>query len=661
MNGQQSSPQVSVGAEWWRQRWRVAVLCLVLAAITFAVFGQTLGFGFVTFDDNKYVFANPTVKEGLTLKGAIWALTNDKVDHWHPLTWLTHMADCQAFGLWAGGHHLTSVALHAAAAVMLFLALREMTGSLWRSAFVAAVFAIHPLRVESVAWIAERKDVLSGLFFMQTLWAYARYARRPSGWGYTAVVVWFGLGLLCKNTLVALPFVLLLLDWWPLQRLTPASFWGLRKEKIPLFLLSAGSCVVTVIAPQKVVGSSQIPLLERLGNAVLSYGVYLWQMVFPAGLAVPYLYPPNGQPLWRIAAAFVLLAAISMGALACWKKRPYLPVGWLWYLGMLVPAIGIVQISNHSHADRFTYLPGIGVVLAVTWAVGDWSAGWKHRRVVLGGVMAAVLSALMVSAWIQTGYWKNTETLFTHTLACTTGNYVAHSALGADLVEKGRLDEAIAQYQYALQTKPDSGDIHYNLAIAFMQKGRVDEAIAQYEKALQITPNGAPAWNNLGRVFFQQGRVDEAILHYQKALQIRPNYALAHCNLATALQQKGRLDEAMSHFEQALQLEPADPWVNNNLAWLLATCSEASLRDGNRAVELAKQANELAGGENPMILHTLAAAFAEAGRFSEAVEAEQSALQLAAAQSITNLAGQIQSELKLYEAGHPFHSPAQPH
>jgi tetratricopeptide (TPR) repeat protein len=673
----------------------VAGLCFVLAAITFAVFGQTLTHEFVNCDDDEYVYENPVVQRGLTLKGAVWALTYGKIGHWHPLTWLTHMADCQAYGLWAGGHHLTNVALQAAAAVLLFLALREMTGSLWRGAFVAAVFAIHPLRVESVAWIAERKDVLSGVFFMLTLWAYARYARRPSRGRYAAVALSYGLGLLCKNTLVTLPFVLLLLDWWPLHRVKLAPFWGLVKEKIPLFLLSVGSCVATFLVQEQVLDFQRQPFLERLGNAVVSYGIYLRQMVFPAGLAIPYLYPPGGLPFWKVALAFVLLAAISMVVLACWKKRPYLLVGWLWYLGMLVPTIGIVQISYYAHADRYTYLPGIGLVLAGTWAVGDWSLGWKHRRAVLGGLMAAVIGILMVWAWIQTTYWRTNEILWTHALDCTTGNYVAgcnlaeallqkgrvdegidqfqkalqinpgnagaHNNLGIVLRQEGRVDEAIAHFQKALQINPGSARTHNNLGNALMQKGRVDEAIAHYQKALEIKPDLAEAHMNLGNILGQQGRMDEAITHYQKALQIKPDLAEAHMNLGNILGRQGRMDEAIAHYQQALQIEPADPEVQNNLAWLLATCPQASLRNGNEAVELARQANALTGGENPAILHTFAAALAEAGRFSEAVETAQRALHLAEAQSNTRLAGALQSELKLYQAGSPFHSPEQTH
>jgi protein O-mannosyl-transferase len=565
MSGQQSPPKVPGDAGRREQRWRAPAVCLVLAAITFAVFGQTAGFGFVNHDDDKYVYENPVVAMGLTLKGVAWALTYGEIGHWHPLTWLSHMADCQVYGLNPGGHHLSNVLLHAATVILLFLVLRQMTGALWRSAFVAAVFAIHPLRVESVAWIAERKDVLSGVFFMLTLWAYARYARQPSRGRYAAVAVWYGLGLLCKNTLVTLPFVLLLLDWWPLGRMSRASLSRLVMEKVPLFLLSIGSCVATFLVPEKVFASDRVPFLERIGNAVVSYGLYLRQMVYPAGLAVVYPNPSNGQPLWKVALAFVLLAVISTSVWACRKRRPYLLVGWLWYLGMLVPMLGIIQISYYAHADRYTYLPGIGLVLAGTWAVGDWSMGWKQQRAVLGGLMAVVIGALMVCAGKQTAYWQNSETLWIHTLACTTGNYVAHNNLGTAVGQKGRMDEAITDYKKALQIKPDYADAHYNLAVVLRQEGRVDEAITHFEQTVQANPGFTEAYNNLGNAFLYKGKMDEAITQYQNALQINPDYGKALNNLGYALLQKGKVDEAIAHFQKALQINPDDTKARVNL------------------------------------------------------------------------------------------------
>ena len=646
------------------QARQVAAVCIVLVLAVLAVFGQTAGFEFVDYDDGLYVYENPVVAKGLTLNGAAWALTYGGIGHWHPLTWLTHMADCQVYGLWAGGHHLTNVALHAAAAVLLLLALREMTGSLWRSAFVAGVFAIHPLRAESVAWIAERKDVLSGVFFMLTLWAYARYAGRPSRWRYAAVALAYALGLLCKNTLVTLPFVLLLLDWWPLHRVkldeaaggkVMAPFWGLVKEKIPLFLLSVGSCVATALVPEKVPDTARWPFVDRIGNALVSYCVYLRQMVFPAGLAIPYPNPPNGLPFREAALAFVVLAAISMIVSACWKKRPYLLVGWLWYLGMLVPAIGIIQISYYTHADRYTHLPGIGLVMAGTWAVGDWSMGWKHRRAALGGLMAAVMGILMACAWKQTTYWKNSETLWTHAIACTTDNAVAYNNLGYALLQKGQQDEAIAHFHKALEIQPDNGEAHYNLGNILRLKGKTDEAIAQYQKAVRFKPSIAQAHNNLGTALRQKGRLDEAIAQFQFALQLMPGDDAVHFNLAKAFYQKGKVGEAIAQYQIVLQIKPADMEAQNNLAWLLATAPQASLRNGDKAVQLARRANELAGGKNPVILGTLAAAFAETGRFGDAVQSAQKAIEAARAAGRQDLAAKLNGELHHYQAGLPLH------
>jgi Flp pilus assembly protein TadD len=659
MIGQQSPLEVPTGASGRAQRWRTTGICLVLAAITFAVFGQTLTHEFINFDDNNYVYDNPVVSRGLTFRGIVWAFTRTYAGNWHPLTWLSHMLDCQLYGLNPAGHHLTNVLLHTATVIALFLVLRQMTGAFWRSAFVAALFAIHPLRVESVAWVAERKDVLSGLFFMLTIGAYVRYARHPWSCGrYGLVVVLFALGLMCKPMLVTLPLVLLLLDYWPLQRVEPRKLSGLVLEKLPLLALSAAGCVATLLAQTGAIRSGGVfPLASRLGNALAACMVYLGQMVWPAGLAVFYPYPRNGLSAWEVLLAGTLLAGLS--AVALWRRRaqPWLLMGWLWYLVMLLPVVGVIQVGDQSHADRYTYLPQIGIYVAVTWLVAEW----RLSRAVLGSLMAGVLAVLMVCAWKQTAYWQNSETLWTQTLACTTGNCAAHNSLGESLARQGRMDEAIAHFQKALEINPGSAQAHNNLGDMLLQKGRADEAIAHFQKALQINPGNARAYNNLGSALSRMGRVDEAIAHLQKAVQINPGFAEAHNNLAIALSRKGRVDEAIAQYQKALQIQPADPRVQNNLAWLLATCPQASLRNGNEAVELARQANALTGGENPAILHTFAAALAEAGRFSEAVETAQRALHLAEAQSNARLAGALQSELKLYQAGSPFHSPEQTH
>jgi tetratricopeptide (TPR) repeat protein len=692
MIGQQSPPKNAARTNGWDQRWRVAVLCLVLAAITFAVFGQTAGFGFIYFDDNVYVYENAKVAGGLSLKGLAWVFTHADCNLYHPLTMLSLMGDYQLHGLHAGGYHFTNVLLHTASVILLFLVLRQMTGALWRSAFVAAVFAIHPLRVESVAWVAERKDVLSAFFFMLTLGAYVRYVRKPNSPArYLMVAVAFVLALLSKPTVVTLPFVLLLLDYWPLLRFEqPRKLLGLILEKIPLLALAAGACAITVLAEGEAIAfNNNIPMPARIGNAVVSCAVYLRQMVWPEGLAVLYPYPHNGLPPWEVALAGALLTGLSAVAWGERRTRPWLLIGWLWYLGMLTPMIGIVQVCPSAHADRYTYLPQIGIYVAVTWLVAEW----RLSRVALGGLMAGVLAVLTVCAWKQTTYWKSDETLSSHALACTTDNDIAHNNLGIALMQKGRMDEAITHFQKALQINPDNAVAHNNFGNALSQEGRVDEAITQYQKALRIDPNLALAHINLGLVLFQQGKVDEAITQYQEALEINPDYADARVSLGNFLLQKGRVDEAITqyqkelqskpgnakaennlgnallqkgsvggaiaHFQKALELEPAQPTVQNNLAWLLATCPEASLRNGARAVELARQANAMTGGENPTILRTLAAALAEAGRFSEAVESAQRALPLAEGQSNTSLAGQLQVEMKLYQAGSPFHSPEQ--
>jgi len=546
-------------------RWMVTGVCIFLATIVWAVFGQTMHDEFVNYDDGVYVYENPEVARGLKFQGIAWAFTHFGANNWHPLTWLSHMLDCQFYGLNPGGHHLTNVLLHTTTAIVLFLVLRQMTGFLWRSAFVAAVFAIHPLRVESVAWVAERKDVLSGLFFMLTLGAYVRYARRPWSPGrYGLVLFLFAMGLMCKPMLVTLPFVLLLLDYWPLQRVEPAT--RLVMEKLPLLALAAASCVVTILAQQEAIQSTgSYPPALRFENASVSSIVYLGQMVWPAGLAVFYPYPHNGLPAWAVIAAPILLLFISAGVFILRKTRPYLLVGWLWYLVMLAPVIGIVQAGLQSHADRYTYLPQIGIYVAAAWLVAEWSAKRPAARTAVVYLAAGVLAVLMACAWKQTTYWQNSESLWNHTLDCTVDNVNAHLNLGNALLQKGSANEAIAQYQQALQIEPDYAQVYYNLGNAFLQKGSVDDAITQYQEALRFDPGYAQADNNLGYSLLQKGSVDDAIAHYQKALQIDPDYAEAHNNLGYALLQKSSVDDAIVQFQKALELQPDYAQARNNL------------------------------------------------------------------------------------------------
>jgi tetratricopeptide (TPR) repeat protein len=661
MVGQESSLKSPIGVGRRGQRWQAAAVCVVLAAMTFAVFGQTLRYEFINFDDNEYVYENPVVARGLTHQGVVWAFAHFHSANWHPLTWLSHMLDCQLYGLHPGGHHLTNVLLHSATVIALFLVLREMTGALWRSAFVAAVFAIHPLRVESVAWVAERKDVLSGLFFILALGAYVGYVRRPWSLGrYSLVLLVFALGLMCKPMLVTLPVALLLLDCWPLQRADSAG--RLVLEKLPLLALSVIACVVTLMAQNEAIQSvGTISPPARFGNATVTCLVYLRQMIRPAGLAAYYPFPPNGLPAWEAGLAALLLAGFSIVVWAERKTQPWLLTGWLWYLVMLLPVAGLIQVGGQAHADRYTYLPQIGIYVAVTWLAAEWGAKQRAGRLVFGSLMTGVLVVLMVCAWKQTAYWKNSETLWTHTLACTTGNSVAHNNLGTVLHQEGRLDEAIIQCQDALQIKPDYAEARGNLGNALLKKGRVDEAITQYQMALQIKPGYAEVLFNLGNALVKKGKVDEAIVQYLMALQMKPDDAKTHNNLADALVQKGDVGAAIPEFQKALRFDPANPSIQNNLAWLLAVSPEASLRNGAKAVELARQADALTGGENPIILHTLAAACAEAGLFPEALETARHASRLADAQSNSLLAAHLQSEMELYEAGKSFHIPEETH
>jgi tetratricopeptide (TPR) repeat protein len=612
------SPESECRPAGLNDRWTVPGVCIFLAAIIWVVFGQTLGHEFVNYDDDFYVYENPAVTRGLTLQGIIWAFTHVHCSNWHPLTWVSHMLDCQFYGLSPGGHHLTNILLHTATAILLFLILRQMTGALWRSAFVAAVFAIHPLRVESVAWVAERKDVLSGLFFMLTIGAYVRYARCVTGdkWQvtrtaasdrapgpsrvtrrpaealakaghpslfYCLVLLFFALGLMCKPMLVTLPLVLVLLDYWPLNRLRADAATEpvfrlagrlvprrLVFEKLPLLGLAVASCAVTIFAQTKsILPFENMSLSLRVGNALISCVAYLGQMFWPSGLAVLYPFTAGGVGVSEVVLSLVLLAGISTGVFILRRRRPCFLTGWLWYLIMLAPVIGIVQVGAQARADRYTYLPQIGLYLLLTWAAAELCAGWRHRRVVLGGGSTIILMALIFCARAQTAYWRNSESLWTHTLACTSDNFIGHNNLGIALFKTGNVDEAMVHYQKALEIKPDFAEAHNNLGNFLFQKGSVDEAMVHYQKALEINPDYAEAHYNLGYALLKMGNVDEAIAHLQKALQINPDYAEAHNNLGYALIQKGSVDEATAHFQKALQINPDYADAHNNLGNML--------------------------------------------------------------------------------------------
>ena len=606
------------------RHWIYLCVCICLTVLTLLVFGQTLWHDFINYDDPHYVYENTKITGGLSISGIAWAFSHVHSLNWHPLTTISHMLDCQLYGLKAGWHHFTNVLLHTLAAMLLFLALQQMTGAVWRSAFVAAVFAIHPLRVESVAWIAERKDVLSGVFFMLTLLAYVNYVRLPRVRGYLVVVFLFACGLMSKPMLVTLPFVLLLLDYWPLDRIKD-QLWKRVAEKIPLIALSAVSSIITFLVQKGAVGQTEeLPIFERINNAVVSYVLYIWQMLWPVNLAVFYPHPENRLPLWEIVCCLLVLMCITVAAIVMRKQRPYLLTGWLWYLGMLVPVIGLVQVGWQGRADRYTYLPQIGLYIAATWGVANLTVLHRHRRATLSTVAVLVIAALSSCAWVQTSYWRNSETLFRHALAVTTNNDVAENNLGIVFLGQGKLDEAISLLQSAVDLRSDNSPAHENLAKALLQKGQVADALVHYRKLLDLQPDNMEVHNIVGTVLVQQGRVREGAEEWEKVLSVDADNG-----------------NAMS-----------------NLAWVFATSPDQSIRNGAKAVQLAEQAVRISGGRIAILFRTLAAAYAENGRFSDAIQTAQRGIQLANSQGNAGLAGELQASIELYREQQPLRDPS---
>ena len=629
----------STGRPKISRRWLRLGICISLAVLTWVVFGQLLQYDFINYDDPRYVYENTNITNGLTIGGIAWAFTHIHSMNWHPLTTISHMLDCQLYGLKPGAHHFTNVLLHSIVAILLLLVLQRMTGgpsgigSIWRSAFVAAVFAIHPLRVESVAWIAERKDVLSGVFFMLTLLTYFRYVRVRSIGHYLTVLFMFALGLMCKPMLVTLPFVLLVLDYWPLGRIRGQksdvsgheNLVMLVVEKIPLVGLSAISSVVTFLAQRGAVGwTEQLPVLARINNAVVTYAAYMWQMLWPVKLAVFYPHPESRLPLWEIILCLLLLIGITAAAVVLRKSRPYFITGWLWYLGMLVPVIGLVQVGWQGRADRYTYLPQIGLYIAITWGIADVTAAWRWQREILTAGTAIVVGLLSWRASVQASYWRDSETLFTHALAVTSNNDVAENNLGIVFLQKGNLDEAISLLQAAVDLRPENSPAHENLAKALLQKGQVTDALVHYRRLLELQPDNIEVHNIVGTVLIQQGQAREAVEEWQKVLAIQPDNG-----------------NAMS-----------------NLAWVFATSPDDSLRDGAKAVQLAEQAMRISGGRIPIIFRTLAAAYAENGRFSEAIQTAQRGIELANSRGNSGLATELQSNIVLYQERQPLRDPS---
>jgi hypothetical protein len=552
--GRSTPLEASNGARRARSGWiddrRDWLACLVLALATLAAYGPVGSAGFINLDDPQYVFDNPHVATGLRWENVAWAFTSPHVANWHPLTGLSHMLDCQLFGLDAGAHHWVNLVLHIANALLLFLVLRAMTGRFWPSGFVAALFALHPLHVESVAWISERKDVLSTLFWLLTTAAYVRYVRQRGVGAYGLALALFALGLMAKPMLVTLPFVLLLLDYWPLRRLGAASMSEagqavpqretarrLLSEKVPFFALSLASIVMTLIfqrSSDAVVPLTAMPIATRLANAAISYVTYLVQTFWPFELAV--YYPlPRVTDLGRAFGAALLLVGVSAGVLRAARRRPYLTVGWLWYLGTLVPVIGLVQVGGHAMADRYTYVPLIGVFIMLAWGIPETLGKRRHGRAVIAVLSLGTLLILGAASRRQVGYWTDSERLFRHALEVTTENARAHYSLGLALAASGRTGEALDQYRETLRIERAYPAAHYQLGVLFEREGRIEEAKREYQRELKKFPGNGYAHNNLGVMLSRLGDHDASVHHLRQALRLLPDQELVRDNLDRVL------------------------------------------------------------------------------------------------------------------------------
>jgi tetratricopeptide (TPR) repeat protein len=571
----------------------LSLIWVGLVLLNAFVFEQVRHFDFVNFDDHIYVTENEQVLHGLTWHGLSWAFTTGHAANWHPLTWLSHMLDAQIYGLNAGGQHLTSLLFHAANTVLLFALLNLLTNAPGRSAVVAALFAIHPLHVESVAWISERKDVLSTFFELFGLLCYVRYVRTRGWISYVGLALFFAMSLMAKPMAVTLPFVLLLLDIWPLARVQLVPDWPLwRKlvtEKIPLMLLAVASSVVTILVQRHggaVAPLDVLPIEPRVSNALVSYVAYISATLWPASMAAFYPYR-SFSPFWVVGSAFVLLA-VSFVALKLARLHPYVMVGWFWYVGMLVPVIGLFQVGNQSRADRYTYLPLVGIFVITTWGASELLTTLRHSRTVRAALPALAICIYAVIAYKQAGYWKDSVSLWQHALEVTKTNNVAHANLGDELLANGRFSEAAMHYTEALRIRPGQYEIENNLGNALLSHGNTDDALSHYSEAVRLNPGIAEAQVNLGMLLGKQGRIPEALPHLYEALKINPESAEAHNVLAIALAQIGRTDEAIEHYSAAVRIKPDNVQAHSNFGVLLAAQGKVdeAIREYTEALRL---------------------------------------------------------------------------
>jgi tetratricopeptide (TPR) repeat protein len=691
---------------------KTSLVCLVLTVGTLLLYAPVIRFDFVNYDDWAYILDNPNITGGFSWRGLAWCFQAGYAGNWHPLAWMSHMLDCQLYGLHAGGHHVTNVLFHTLNSVLLFLVLRRMTGTLWRAAMVAALFAWHPLHVESVAWVSERKDVLSTFFFMLTLWAYARYAENlksqisNSKFHYIMALVFFALGLMAKSMLVTLPFVLLLLDWWPLQRVltqgaadqenrgensSAKPMTSLIVEKIPFFVLSGVSSVLTMVAQGRIgaiATMEQVPFTVRLLNALLAYFRYAKKTLWPNKLAIVYVFDRQ-WPVWVLLISFMFVIMLIVMGVRLRKTRPYWLVGGLWYLGTLVPVIGLVKMGDQAMADRYTYIPAIGLFVIICWEVCDMSRDWRKPELSLGILGVGALAACCILTARQLQYWRNSGELFAHAIAVTRNNHIAHASYASWLRNENRLAEARAECEKALQISPNYGYGQFVLANVLFTQGdfaeaephlrkalgvpgyqqetrvglgrvllaqnRPAEAAAEFAIALKQNPANAIAHCWMGAALAAQDQLQEALVHLLTALRLIPSYADGHCQLAIVLQKQRHTAEAISQYRAALSIRAESPDALNNLAWILATDAQPEYRNGTEAVRLAARACLLTHDKDPAMIGTLAAACAEAGRFDEAIATAEKAHDVALALGRKDVAARNLELQELYRSHRPYH------
>jgi len=659
------------------------LIALLLALVTLLVYLPTAHDGFVNYDDNDYVTDNPAVRAGLTWSGLQWAFRTGHAGNWHPLTWLSHMLDCELFGLNPGAHHFVNVLFHVVNVVSLFALLWRWTAALWPSAVVAALFAWHPLRVESVAWISERKDVLSTFFGLLTLLAYARWVTgdegsltrmdpssspvtRHASRFYGLALLFFALGLMAKPMLVTLPFLLLLLDYWPMQRLSlrspgdrgfnRLSIACLLFEKLPFFLLAAISCGVTFFVQRQqkgMIALTDFPAASRLANALAAYGRYLFKTIWPVDLAV--IYPLSAQiSLSKVAAALAVLIFLTAAAVWIRKRCPYFIVGWLWFLGTLVPVIGLVQVGIAALADRYTYFPLVGVFIMVAFGARDLVNRFPVLRFVVASAAVLVLTACLILTEHQLRFWRNSGSLFRHALAVTQDNGMAHLNLGVVCQETGRLREALAEYRAAAKSLPGYFQVHCNLGSVLDDLGQPEAALAEYRLALQLKPDLPAAHEGMGLAFVKLGRYAEAMNEFTNAAQLDPAYPWPYVQMGRVLLKQGRDAAAVEQFGAALHIDPDNVAILAEAARVLAADANPAVRDGRRALAYAARADALSNGLQPSVLDALGMACAEAGRFEDARAATEKAIGLARAAGMEQDAAAMQQRLELYRQQQPW-------